>query len=53
MSILVKIYENIHFSQNYQKHLDFGHIIKKNLDFGQNLQKSRIWLKFSKNLSFG
>ena len=25
----------------------------KNIDFGQNLQKSRIWSKFSKNLDFG
>ena len=57
-----KTFKNVDFLTKYKKMLIFAKIIKKsltlvkmfkNLDFGQNLQKSRIWSIFSKNIDFG
>ena len=53
MSIIVKTYKNVDFSWNYKKKALISFKIERNFDLGQNLQQSRIWSKFSKNLDFG
>ena len=45
MSNLVKIKDNVHFSQNFQK--DF------NVEFGQNCRKISILVEIYENLNFG
>ena len=62
MSILVKIWENFYFSQNYQKDFDVGENFKeisilvkiyKISNLVKILEKCRFWLKLSEILDFG